>query len=208
MKVYGNPLSNNYKRIAVCAAELGVPIEHVLLDPKKGENRTPEYLAKNPMGKIPTFEDDDGWTLWESPAVLLYLCEQHTDRQLVPTDVRERADAWRWMFWNASHLEPSANRLYFQRVLRPLRGLPIEPPVLEAAGKELARFLPVLNGRLEGREWLMGERFTVVDIVIGTAVELLGLPQVSFDVSPYPYVQSWYARLAARPSWKAAEVPV
>src|SRR4051812_5277992 len=107
MKLYGNALSPRYRRVAIAAAELGLPIELVELNLPKGENRSREYLARNPMGKIPTLEEDDGWALWESCAILVYLGEKHPERRLLPTDARGRADSLRWMFWSAAHLDPA-----------------------------------------------------------------------------------------------------
>src|SRR5204863_82664 len=73
MKLYNNSFSPNAKRIRAMANEIGVKLDIVDVDFAKGDNQKPEYLAKNPMGKIPTFEDDDGYVLWESPAALVYL---------------------------------------------------------------------------------------------------------------------------------------
>src|SRR5262245_44988031 len=117
MKLFGNTLSPRYRRVAIAAAELNVPLQLVELNIGAGENRAPEYLSRNPMGKIPTFEDDDGWTLWESYAIVTYLAEKHPDRGLFPTTLRGRADALRWLFWGASHLDPAIAPIYAQKVL-------------------------------------------------------------------------------------------
>src|SRR5262245_66646483 len=100
MKLYNSNYSPNAKRVRVVCAELGIPVDVQEVDFAKGENRTPNYLAKNPMGKIPTFEDEN-YVLWESPAILYYLAEKH--KKLLPTDLKARTEAFRWMFWSASH---------------------------------------------------------------------------------------------------------
>ena len=204
MKLYTNPMSPNCKRAAVTAAELGLPLEKVILDPSKGQNKTPEYLALNPMGKIPTFQDDDGWVLWESTAIALYLAEKHPQKGLLPaaSDVRARANVHRWLSWNASHLERGVYEVFGQRVLRPMLGGTTDETIAAQGEKDLGRFLPVLNGLLEGKEWVAGT-FGVADIALGVSTELLRHPGCKFDLTPYVHVGLWLDRLAARPSWKA-----
>src|SRR5262245_9159436 len=111
MKIYSNPMSPNSKRVLVCANELGLSPEVVAVDLRKGEGQAADYLARNPMGKVPTLEDDDGYVLWESPAILIYLTSRYPSRGLLPTDSRAHAEVMRWMFWNASHLEPALHGL-------------------------------------------------------------------------------------------------
>lgn len=202
MKLYGHRASPRYRRIAIAAAELGIPLELVELDIPKGENRAAGYLAKNPMGKIPTLEEDDGWTLWESFAMVAYLGEKHPERGLFPTGVRERAEAMRWLFWAASHLDPAALGLYVQKVVDPARNLPTDPARVAAFEKELARYLPVLESHLQGRDWLL-ERFSLVDVALGATFDGLFHKRTGFDASPYPNVQAWHARLVDRPAWKS-----
>lgn len=204
MKIYGHPISPRYRRIATAAAELGLKAELVELNIGKGENRTPEYLSKNPMGKIPTFEDDDGWVLWESFAVVSYLGETHADKGLFPTDARGRASALRWMFWAASHLDPAIVSMVVQKIIGPtMRGQPTDEAVVAVAKADLARFLPVLEEQLKKQPWVMGEKFSLVDVAVGAAFHGLFDERVGFDRSPYPAINAWHARLTDRPSWTA-----
>jgi glutathione S-transferase len=203
MKLYGNPLSPRYRRVAIAAAELGVPLDFIVLNPAKGEMRAADYLARNPMGKMPTFEDDDGWTLWESLAILVYLGETHPERGLFPTDARGRADALRWMFWCASHLDPALALLYAQKFLGRLRGQAVDETIVAAAMKDVVRFLPVLEARVAERVWIMGAGFSLVDVALGASIDALFREELAFDRAPYPGVSAWHARLVARPTWGA-----
>jgi glutathione S-transferase len=200
MKIYGSALSPSYRRACIAAAELGLHPERVVLDIRAGHNKTPEYLAKNPMGKIATLEDDDGWCLWESPAICAYLGEKYPDKGLWPTDLRGRADALRWSFWNASHLEPGVNKLIGERIFKPMRGAAADPHVLEAGMKELGRYLPVLEAHLAKHEWMLG-RMSLVDVLVGTTAEYLKHAALEFDLGPTPATGAWLSRLAARPTW-------
>jgi glutathione S-transferase len=203
MKLYGTALSPRYLRVAIAASELGVPLELIVLDVAKGDSRAPGYLAKNAMGKMPTFEDDDGWTLWESCAIVVYLGEKFPERGLYPTDARGHAEALRWLFWSASHLDPAVGSTYAQKFLAPMRGGKPDEAVLSASAKDLQRYLPILETHLEAHAWLLGERFSLVDVAIGASIDALFLPQLEVDRAPYSRITAWHERLAARPSWRA-----
>lgn len=174
------------------------------LNLSRGENREPPYLAKNPMGKIPTFEDDDGWTLWESLAIVVYLGEKYPERGLYPTDLRGRADALRWLLWGAAHIEPNVVPMYRERVLVPVRGGKPDEAIIAAAEKELPRFLPILDAHLSTRPYVLGEKFSLVDVGVGATFDGLFHPAVKFDASVCPNVHAWHQRIAARPSWNVA----
>jgi glutathione S-transferase len=207
MKLYGHPMSPRVRRVAIAASELGLPLELVELKIAEGENRSAAYLAKNPMGKIPTFEDDDGWVLWESLAMLVYLAEKHPERGLFPTDVRGRANANRWMFWSCAHLEPAVFSLVVQRVIGPMRGQTPDEAVVGAATRDLARYLPVLESQASRGQWMLGDSFSMVDIALGTNFDALLHPALGFDVSAYPSAGAWHRRLVERPSWWGTSKP-
>src|SRR5438270_8809535 len=105
MKLHSAGFSPSGKRVRICAAELGMTLDEVPLDFTKGENRAPEYLAKDPMGKWPTLTDGS-FALWESGAIMWYLATKKGDQSLVPQDPQAEADALRWLFFCASHIDP------------------------------------------------------------------------------------------------------
>src|SRR5262249_38330796 len=154
-----------YRRVAIAAAELGVPLELVVLDVRKGEPKQAAYLAKNAMGKMPTFEDDDGWLLWESCAIVTDLADRFPQRALLPTDARGRADALRWMLWTTTHLDAGVAALYGQKYLARLRGAQPDPVAVESATKELTRYVPILEAHLATHPFMLGDTFSLVDVV-------------------------------------------
>jgi glutathione S-transferase len=202
MKLYDFPGSPNGKKVRVCARELGVPLNIVPLNLQTGENRKAEYLGKNPMGKIPTLEEDDGNLLWESNAIMIYLAIKHADKGLLPTDPRGRADTMRWLFWNASHFQPACGTVCFERVVKPLLGQPADEPTIQRGMRELERFTPVLNGALEAKPYVAGGAYGLADISIGCWVEFA--MRAGVDFAPYTHVRSWLTRLQARDAWKNA----
>ncbi len=202
MKIFWNPASPHAQRPIVLANELGLSAERVMVDPAKGENRTPAYLAMNPMGKIPTLLDDDGTALWESGAINMYLATKFGAEQLWPTDAKARADVTRWMFWSTAHFDGPVGAISWEKLFVPMqKGTPNAEKIAQGE-KELARYLPILNAQLEGRQYVTG-KFSLADIHIGTFAMVLTIPAMGFDLSGAPYVKAWLGRLAERPSFKA-----
>jgi glutathione S-transferase len=199
MRHYSGRISPNSKRVRIVAAELGTALEPVLLDFARGDNRTPEYLKLNPMGKIPTLEDEQ-FVLWESAAIASYLAAR-APSALWPGEPRAQADVLRWMFFGACHLDPNYTILVVERFIKARRNQPADEQLTAYAERELARFVPVLEQQLAGREYVTGS-FSLGDVVLGCTVELS--PLLRHDLEPYAQVRAWLERLQSRPSWRAA----
>jgi glutathione S-transferase len=199
MHLFTHPFSPNAKRVRVVAAELGLPLRETTIDLMKGEQRAPEFLARNPNGKVPALEID-GRVLWESPAILFELAAAHPQSRLWPGDPAQQAEALKWMFWNASHLEPALFGLVFETYFKPkmMQRQP-DPSRIEELQANLARFAPVLERHLEDRIWILDGGFSIADIVLATSLEFSGKTAVPLD--PYPAVGAWLKRVAARKSW-------
>jgi glutathione S-transferase len=200
MKLHSAAFSPNGKRVRICAVELGIGLEEVSIDFTKGENRTAEYTAMNPMGKWPTLTDGS-FALWESGAIMWYLATKRSDQALVPHDPRAEADALRWLFFCSCHIDPYFTALVVERFIKPRRGAPPDESLASEAERWLARFVPVLEQQLAGREYVTG-RFGLADIALGCTVELA--PMVNYDLAAYPNIRSWLSRLGERQSWRLA----
>jgi glutathione S-transferase len=198
MKLYSTSLSNNGKRVRICAAELGIPLEQMPFDFTRGDARAPEYLKMNPTGKVPTLSDGD-FSLFESAAIIWYLAAQGEANPLRPADARDQADTLRWMFYGACHLDPYFATLIVERFVKARRQAPPDEHLTAYAEQQLARFVPVVEQQLAGREYLTG-RFGLADIALGATLEIG--PFLKFDLEPYPNVRAWIGRLSARPSWR------
>lgn len=199
MKLYDLAFSSNCRKVRIAAAELDLPLELVPVDPFTGGNRTPEYLGKNPMGKVPTL-DDDGFVLYESTAICEYLAAQRPDRGLAPNDPRGRADLWRWMAWYSAHVQPWLSTMVFEQRLKPLSGGTTDAAAVAYARRELDRFMPVLEKHLaSGREHLL-ERYSIADICVGVGMQ--SVKPAGLDMAPYPSIVAWVGRLESREAWK------
>src|SRR5882724_11525036 len=151
MKLYYNPLSPNVRRARLAAAVLGIELEEKLIDFAKGEHKSPEYLALNPNGAVPTLVDGE-FVLTESRSIMQYLASKKPESGLLPRDEAARADVTRWQFWDSSHFAPQLGTLAFEKMLRGMMGLgqPDQAKIQEALAG-FRRFAAVLNNRLEGK---------------------------------------------------------
>jgi glutathione S-transferase len=199
MKLYMNKLSPNVRRVRLTAAVLGLELEEKPLDFAKGEHKSAEYLALNANGAIPTLVDGD-FVLTESRAIMQYLAAKKPESGLLPKDEQARADVTRWQFWDSSHWSPALGTLTFQKVLRPMMGLG-EPDAakVEEGLAGIRRFGAVLNGRLEGKSYVVGGALTIADLTI--AASLMYAKQTDVPLGDFPNVAKWFGRICELPAW-------
>lgn len=191
LRLYDNHLSRNGYKIRLLLSHLGRPFEVVEKDILKGETRTPEFLAKNPAGRIPVLELEDGTCLAESNAVLCYLAE---GTPFLPAGALDRAQTLRWMFFEQNMLESSIGGAKFWKTI----GRDAEEPEAFAAKVATARDgLAALDRHLAAHDWLAAGRLTIADIAVYGYVsetENAGIP-----LAETPAVVAWLARMAAQP---------
>lgn len=177
------------------------------MDVYRGEGRDPAYLAINPSGKIPALVDGD-LTLCESNAILLYLAEVHGGGRLVPRDAAGRARMHQWLFWEAAHWQPAVTT-----VLAAFVGHRLLPDVLPAptrdpdwADEAFRAQLGRLEARLAESPWLAGGDASLADLSVAGMATYFRAAAFPFDA--HPALADWYARIEARPSWRASRAPL
>lgn len=202
MKLYLNKLSPNVRRVRLTAAVLGLALEEKPLDFAKGEHKNPEYLALNANGAVPTLVDGD-FVLTESRAIMQYLASKKPESGLLPKDEALRADVTRWQFWDASHFSPNAATVAFERAFKPMMGLG-EPNLakIEEALANFRRFGAVLDKRLEGRTYVVGEALTIADLTLASS--LMYAKQTELPVAEHRNVDAWFSRITALEAWAAS----
>lgn len=197
MKIWGRHTSINVQKVLWTCAELGVAHERVDVGGPFGGLDTPEYLRLNPNGRIPVIEDD-GFVLWESNAIVRYLAATRGAGVLCPASPRERADAERWMDWQLCHVLPGMVTLFFGLVRKAPEHS--DPSLLEAAKKRTEQAWRILDAHLAGRAHVLGERFGMADIPLGTfAYRWLALP---LERPQLAHLEAWYERLTRRPAYR------
>jgi glutathione S-transferase len=200
MELFYGRVSGNSARAMFGLLESGASWEARFLDTRNNEHRAPEYLAINPMGKIPALVDG-GLKLWESNAINWYAAEKHPASGLVPETIASRASMQRWLFFQTAHVSPACHPIIqaTNARVREFRKVTPDAKVVEAARADLLRYLPVLEEGLAGRDWLEGA-FSLADVAY--APHLVLVAEGGFDFAAFPRVRAWIARLQARLSWR------
>ncbi len=158
--------------------ELEIPYEFVKLDMQAGEHRQPQYLAINPVGKVPAIVDGD-FQLWESGAILLYLAEKHDK---TTSSVEQRATLAQWVLFANATLGP---------------GIFGE----ENREREMPNLMTVLNGIFERQPFLLGNEFTVADVAVGSILSYIPV-MLKLDLSAYPAVLNYIKQMSERPAFQ------
>ena len=205
MKLYFHPMSGNSRRVLLVATHLDIPLERVLVDLPKGEQRGAPHLKRNPNGRVPVL-DDDGFVLWESRAIMQYLTEKAPGQTLLPTDARGRADVSRWLFWCAAHMAPANTVLVFENFVKAVTGRGAADPVEVARGETLvAQYAPVLDAHLAGRTWVAQDRLTLADFSLSASFALAGPARL--PIADYANLRAWLGRVQELESWKRTAPP-
>lgn len=200
MKLYMNPGSPNVRRVRLTAGVLELQLDEKQLDFAKGEHKKPEYLALNPNGAVPTLVDGD-FVLTESRAIMQYLASKRPESSLLPRDEQTRADVTRWQFWDAAHFSPQLGTFTFQKLLKPMYGMgdPDQGKIDEALAN-FRRFAAVLNKRMEGKQYVVGNFLTLADLTLASS--LMYAKQTEVPLGEFPNIQVWFSRISEMDAWK------
>ena len=186
------PSGNGYK-VRLVLRELGLPYELVEVDILHGGSRTPEFLAKNPNGRIPLLEIPGRGFLSESHAIISFLAEGST---LIPKDALDRARVWQWLCFEQYNLEPNVATVRFW--LHSLHKTEAELGEKLTDKRRLGwAALDVLEHGLAGREYLVANGFSLADIGLYAYTHVA--EEGGFPLERYPAIRGWCARIAARP---------
>ena len=201
LTLWGRTNSINVQKVHWCLEELGLPYRRIDAGREFGVVDTPEYRRLNPNALVPTIEDD-GFVLWESNAIVRYLAAKHAGGGLWPADPRTRADADRWMDWQATTFTPATGPAFHGLI----RTAP-EKRDASAIAQSIAKAEPMaalLDAHLAGRRFVAGDAFTAGDIAVGAAAHRwLNLPTAR---EKRRHIERWHAELLTRPA--AAKVLV
>ena len=193
LKIHHHPFSTYSRRVRIALLEKKIPHELVEIDMVARQHRSPEYLALNPYGRVPTLEED-GFVLYESTAILNYLEATRPAPPLTPADARQRALVDMHMKLCDLQLSRHAGTIVF-----PKRFLPKERWNIAAmadAKAQIEAHLVILDRHLADKSWLVAEQLSLADICYAPFLEFLPL----MEIAPPPAVAAWSERVLARPS--------
>jgi GSH-dependent disulfide-bond oxidoreductase len=203
IQLYSLPTPNGVK-VSIVLEEMGLPYEPHLVDILKNESNQQPFLSLNPNGKIPAIIDPDGpggkpLGLFESGAILLYLADK--TGMLVPADAARRYETIQWVFFQMAAIGPMFGQVgYFHKFAG--RDIADKRP-LERYQNETKRLLAVMETRLDGRTWIMGDDYTIADIsMLGWVRNLIGFygARELVDFDKLRHVPAWLERGLARPA--------
>jgi glutathione S-transferase len=202
VKLYTFPMSNNCMKVVAVMNQLGLAAESEFIDLAKGGQMDAGFVKLNPNHMVPTLADGD-FALWESNAIMQYLCSRKPGTSLYPTDPKVQADINRWMFWQSGHLNAAVGVIQFERMVKGMMGMgDPNPALVDPALERFHRFAAVLDGHLSGREWIVGREPTLADFSVGSSF-IYAVPS-QLPMEKYAEVRRWYGKLAALPAWADA----
>ena len=196
LRIYGIARTRAFRALWM-AMELGLDYEHDPVEIGDAGARTPEFLAINPNGRLPVIVDD-GFVLFESLAITLYLAKKHSSRRLYPTTLEGEARAWQWSLWAVTEVDRGVNIWSLHAVRLP----PAERDADKRADalKVLVAPFKVLDAAVSKEPYLLGGEFTVADLNVAAVISRV----IEMDLSATPNLKAWLTRCLERPAARQA----
>ncbi|HXD45687.1 MAG TPA: glutathione S-transferase family protein [Pseudolabrys sp.] len=195
IKIWGRNTSSNVQKAMWAVGELGLAHTRIDVGGAFGKNKEAPYLAMNPNGLVPTLEEEDGFTLWESNSIVRYLAGKHDkDGKLEPKDAKARAKASQWMDWQLSVLGPAITPVFWGLIRTPPEKR--DMAAIKAGSEKTIAAMQILDAQLGKTQFLAGDAFSYGDIPAG--VMCYRYRQLVPDRPSTPNLDRWYGALAAR----------
>ena len=192
IRLYDYLSSGNGYKVRLLLTLLAIPFERVELDIVKAETRTPEFLEKNPNGRIPLLETEDGKLLAESNAILFYLAE---GTSYMPNDPFARAQVMQWMFFEQYSHEP--NIATVRHWIMHLGVSKERREMLAQKQKQGYTALQVMEKQLQNHEFFVAEHYSIADIALYAYTHVA--PQGGFELGLFPAIRTWLDRVSQQP---------
>src|ERR1051326_2455370 len=199
LTLYSMRRSGNCYKVRLALAQLKIPFHLTEIDILKGESRTPDFLAKNPSGHVPLLEVTPGRYIAESGAILWYIAG---GTPLAPEDRIDRAEALQWMFFEQHSVEPNLGAANFWLTMIK-GGRELQSHAIEDWMEEGHRALGVMERHLSLHDYFAADRYTIADIALYAYTHIAH--ECDFDMSAFPAVRAWLARVAAEPGYVAMD---
>ncbi len=200
MKLYYNLLSTNSRRALAAVYHVDQKIELQSVDFTTGFIESSEFMKLNPNGMLPVLQDGN-FSLWESNAIMQYVCTKFNNTSIYPTDSQMRADINRWQFWVMSHFGPACDTLMWENMMKKMfdAGSPDATKVAEAT-EEFHTYAKVLDQHLSSNSYLVGNSLTIADYSV--AANLTYFQQSHFPIQGYSNILNWYKKVESQDAWK------
>ncbi len=183
-KLYRFDLSTPANKVRFCANLIGIDLESVPINLGKGDNQTDEYLSMHPAGKVPVL-DDDGFVLYESNAIMKYLCRKH-DSDLYPQGTQKQALVDQWCDFVSAHVGDGYGRVVLNKIIANSSGMASDE---RSVNDRLYRFLGVVEGQLGRTKFLAGDELTIADICLLSTIDPTEMLEI--DLGNFPKLSAW-----------------
>lgn len=191
IRLYRSALSGHAHCIELFLSLLALPFEMIDVDLANGQQQTPEYLAKNPFGQVPLI-DDNGFVVYDSNAILVYLARTYGDERWMPTDIASEVKIQQWLSLAAG---PVFNGPCSARLIT-VFAYPLDHERAKAVSKKL---FDILEPQFAARDFALGEHATIADVAAYTYIA--HAPEGGIDLAPYPAIRGWLSRVEALPGF-------
>ena len=198
LKVWGRNTSSNVQKVIWALAEMKVPFERIDVGGAFGKTKDPEYLAMNPNSLVPTLQEEDGFTLWESNSIVRYLAAKNANRTLEPADLKTRGRAQMWMDWQLSVMAPAITPVFWQLIRTPADKRDMK--AIEVGKEKTITAARMMDTHLGKAKFLAGDEFSYGDIPC--AIMIYRYVQLIPERPATPNLDRWYATVSARPAFK------
>ena len=196
LRIYGIARTRAFRALWM-AEELGLVYEHLPIEIGDAGARAPEFLKINPNGRLP-FIEDDGFVLFESLAITLYLAKKHSTGKLYPGTLQGEAKAWQWTSWALNEVDRGVNIWSLHAVRLPQAER--DAAKRDEALKVVASPFKVLDAALANHPYLLGDDFTVADLNVAAVISRAG----DMDLAAVPNLKAWLSRCLERPAARKA----
>lgn len=206
MKLYYNSASTNCRRVLATAYQLNAKIELQNIDFASDFCETPAFEKINPNGMLPALEDGSFY-LWESNAMMQYLCDKTGRTTLYPQDVQIRADIHRWQFWGSEHFGQACNTLQWENLLKKMMNAgPTDAAAVQEATQSFREYAQVLDQHLAKNKYLCSAQgaaqVTLADFSV--ACYLTYAEQAQMPAAEFTHITRWMKDLNQEPGWKTS----
>ncbi len=204
IELYADPITVNCKKVLASFKLMNIPYTLKHVDFFKGEQKSEAYMKINPNAALPAMKDGD-FTLWESNSIMQYAADKHGKSKFYPTDLVLRADVNRWLNWEGSHWFPSCYVFLFENCVKPLIGSAPDQSILNAQLDNWNKLASILDTRLAGKDWLVGNAVTLADIACASAMHLRGWQQL--PIENHKNLTRWMTQNVEKlPAWQETMV--
>ena len=198
LKIWGRNTSSNVQKVIWALAEMKLPFERIDVGGAFGKTKDPFYLAMNPNSLVPTLEEEDGFTMWESNSIVRYLAAKYQNRTLDPADPKMRARAQMWMDWQLSVMAPAITPVFWGMIRTPPEKRDLK--AIEAGKEKTIVAARMMDQQLSKTSFMAGDEFSYGDIPVG--IMIYRYTQLIPERPATPDLDRWYAAISSRAAFK------